>query len=389
MSVRKVDVLIVGGGLVGTSTAFFLRQRGLSVVVLERDRIGVHASGTNFGNVRRQGRYLPQLPLANRSLSIWNRLPELLGEDVEFRATGHIRAILDEHSATMAERFAADALPYGLEIELLGHNAMRQRFPFFGERVIMGSFSPSDGQANPRLAAPAFARAAERAGASIIEGATAASIERVGDDFLLATPRHGTFRASAVQISAGAWGGTLTADLGEPVPMAPGAPQVAITEPLSTGIPSVVGVWTSDKTRNVYCRQVEQGNLVFGGGIRGKASIEPSRATVDPKNTERQIANLTDLIPTLADARVIRSWSGVEGYIDDDLPVMGPSARQPGLFYAFGFCGYGFQLAPGVGDVMAELIATGRTETPIDEFTLDRFGSYSSGRDRAVQPASQ
>ncbi|MEM8663631.1 MAG: FAD-dependent oxidoreductase, partial [Pseudomonadota bacterium] len=273
MDAHKTDVVVVGGGLMGAATAFFLRGRGLSVTVLERDRIGAHASGTNFGNVRRQGRYPPQLPLANRSLAIWHRLPELLGEDAEFRATGHIRAITEESAAGMAERFAAEALPYGLEIELLGQNAMRQRFPFFGDDVIMGSFSPLDGQANPRLAAPAFARAAVRAGARVVEGATVVAIERLGDDFVLSTTQHGSFRAGAVQISAGAWGGALAASLGETVPIAPGGPQMAVTEPLPHGISPVVGVWTSDKTRNIYCRQVERGNVVFGGGVRGKASL--------------------------------------------------------------------------------------------------------------------
>ncbi|MEM8853139.1 MAG: FAD-binding oxidoreductase [Pseudomonadota bacterium] len=372
MGMRKTDVVIVGGGLVGAATAFFLRQRGLSVTVLERDRVGAHASGTNFGNVRRQGRYPPQLPLANRSLAIWRRLPSLIGEDAEFRVTGHIRAITEESAGAMAERFAEDALPYGLSIELLGQNAMRQRFPFFGDTVIMGSFSPKDGQANPRLAAPAFARAAQRAGAVIIEGCTVTAIERDGADYLVETDQ-GTFHAGAVQISAGAWGGLLAATFGETVPLSPGGPQMAVTEPLPYGLTPVVGVWTQDKARNIYCRQVERGNVVFGGGVRGDASLTTRRATLNPVNTQRQMDTLTGLIPALGHARIIRTWSGVEGYVDDGLPVMGPSARHPGLFYAFGFCGHGFQLAPGVGDVMAELIATGQTTTPIEDFAIQRF----------------
>src|ERR1700691_5565563 len=91
MSRSQADVIIVGGGLMGAATAFFLRRRGRSVILLERGLVGQQASGTNFGNVRRQGRFLPQLPLANRSREIWGRLPELIGEDVEFLVSGHIR----------------------------------------------------------------------------------------------------------------------------------------------------------------------------------------------------------------------------------------------------------------------------------------------------------
>src|SRR6202043_3918956 len=91
MTVRAADAIIVGGGLMGAATAFFLAKRGRSAILLERDLVGQHASGTNFGNVRRQGRFLPQLPLANRSRAIWGKLPELIGEDAEFLASGHIR----------------------------------------------------------------------------------------------------------------------------------------------------------------------------------------------------------------------------------------------------------------------------------------------------------
>jgi sarcosine oxidase subunit beta len=87
------------------------------------------------------------------------------------------------------------------------------------------------------------------------------------------------------------------------------------------------------------------------------------------------MAQLRRVIPGLAAASVIRVWSGVESYLPDDIPVMGPSATTPGLFYAFGFCGAGFQIGPGVGDVMAELIATGATTTPIADYAIARFSA--------------
>jgi len=94
MTVHKADVVIVGGGLMGSAAAFFLRQRGQSVILLERDQIGQYASGVNFGNVRRQGRFLGQLALANRSWALWKRLPELIDDDLEFIASGHMRVCI-------------------------------------------------------------------------------------------------------------------------------------------------------------------------------------------------------------------------------------------------------------------------------------------------------
>ncbi|HEY6868551.1 MAG TPA: FAD-dependent oxidoreductase, partial [Novosphingobium sp.] len=165
------DVAIIGGGLMGCSAAFFLRQRGLSVTLLETDKVGRQASGTNFGNVRRQGRPIFQLPLANRALRIWRQAHELLGADVEYLQSGHMRVCFRDRPENVGrmEDYARLAREEGLELELLTGNALRARFPWLGPEVLAGSHSAMDGHANPRLAAPAFARAAARLGARVLE----------------------------------------------------------------------------------------------------------------------------------------------------------------------------------------------------------------------------
>jgi sarcosine oxidase subunit beta len=342
------------------------------VILLERDMVGSHASGTNFGNVRRQGRFLPQLPLANLSRDIWGRLPELIGEDAEFLPSGHLRVAFREEDAARLGAYARDSRPYGLELELISGNALRMRFPFLSPEVRMASYSPADGHANPRLAAPVFARAARRAGAEILEGVEVLSIDKGAEDFVVETT-IGTVLAPVLQVSAGAWGGLLAAAFGEPVPITPRGPQMAVTEPVPYRVEPVMGIATGVEEEGVYLRQVKRGNIVFGGGRRSEASLETKRARLDPLNTLRQLPQVTRLLPAMRQLRVIRTWSGVEGYMADDVPVMGPSARVSGLFYAFGFCGHGFQLGPGVGATMAELIATGSVGVPIEPFRIARF----------------
>ncbi|HEY8613020.1 MAG TPA: FAD-binding oxidoreductase [Roseomonas sp.] len=373
MSENRADVLILGGGLMGAATAFFLRQRGLSVILLERGLVGQQASGVNFGNVRRQGRFLPQLHLANRSRAIWGRLPELLGEDVEFLPSGHLRVAYTLETVAMMEAYRDGARPYGLELEMLSGNAVRARFPWLSAEVLAGSYSPHDGHANPRLAAPAFARAARRTGAQIEENAEVLYIEREGGGFRLDTADGRAWRAPALQVSAGAWGGRIAERLGEPVPLTPRGPQMAVTEAAPYALEPVLGVTTKEISEVIYLRQVTRGNIVFGGTGHGPADLDTIRARVNPRITLHQFTQLRRMVPAISALRIIRVWSGIEGYMRDDIPVMGPSARWPGLFYAFGFCGHGFQLGPGVGDVMAELIATGRTETPIEPFHIGRF----------------
>lgn len=389
MTTHSADVIIVGAGIMGSATAFFLRQRGCSVLLLERGLAGQQASGVNFGNVRRQGRFLPQLPLANRSAAIWRRLPELIGEDVEYLQSGHIRVCYTPERIGFLEQHVRDARDYGLELEMISTAALRARFPFFANEAVAGSYSPEDGHANPRLTAPAFARAARRHGAQVFENTEVVEIEKDGVDFRVTAADGTTFRAPSMLISAGAWGDKMCAKFGEPVPLIVRGPQMAVTEPVPYKFEPAVGVSSEDPTDSIYFRQVLRGNIVFGGCLRGPAFADARRAYVDPNSTLHQLRQLTRVAPALANVNVIRVWSGIESYLPDDIPIMGPSARVPGLHYAFGFCGHGFQLGPGVGDVMAELIHTGATSTPLEPFLISRFAKAESASTAPANHAEQ
>ena len=373
MSALKADVIIVGGGFMGAASAFFLRKRGVSVILLERGLIGQQASGVNFGNVRRQGRAIEQLPLANRSREIWVRLKELIGEDVELLLNGHLRVGYRPVHAERMEAYARDAQPYGLDLQMMTAKAVRERFPFLGPEVTAGCYAPHDGHANPRLAAPAFGRAAVREGAQVFENTEIVHIEKAGEDFQVQAADGRNFAAPVVLVTAGAWGDRISAAFGEPVPLQVKGPQMCVTEPVPYAIAPTIGLATDVPEEIVYFRQVARGNIVIGGGGHEPVDMENRRAHVHPRRTLMTLAQLPRVVPTFNRLNIIRVWSGIEGYMQDSRPVMGPSARVPGLYYAFGFSGHGFQLGPGVGDVMAELIHTGATSTPIGQYHIGRF----------------
>jgi sarcosine oxidase subunit beta len=373
MTENKADVIIVGGGFMGAATAFFLRKRGVSVILIERGLIGQQASGVNFGNVRRQGRHFEQLPLAQRSHAIWNRLPELIGEDVEFLVSGNMRAGYRPEHVERMEAYARDVKAHGIDLELISGARLRQKLPYLGPDILLASYLPSDGHANPRLAAPAFGRAAVREGARVFENTEIVDIEKDGADFRVTAADGRIFKAPAVQISAGAWANRLSAKFGEPVPMHAKGPQMCVTEPVPYAIGPAIGVPSTIKEEVIYFRQVKRGNIVIGGCGHEPVDLDLRRAYVNPHITLMQFTQLPRIVPALRRLNIIRVWSGIEGYMQDERPVMGPSARVPGLYYAFGFSGHGFQLGPGVGDVMAELIHTGATTTPIAQYSIGRF----------------
>jgi sarcosine oxidase subunit beta len=370
---NAADVIIVGGGIMGTSAALFLRRHGKSVILVERGLIGQQASGVNFGNVRRQGRYLHQLPLANRSRAIWEHLSEMVGEDCEFVASGHLRVCYTREQADRLEAYARDARDYGLDLEMISTDALRTRFPYLGREIVAASYDPTGGHANPRLTTPAIGRAAKRAGADVREESEVTAVAKVGDDFVVEVASQGELRAPVLLVTAGAWSGKLSAMFGEAVPLGVYGPQMTVTEPVPYRIAPSIGVATPHLHETVYFRQVKRGNIVSGGFARGPASIDTNRATVLPEAILGQMEQLRRVMPAFARVNMIRSWSGIEGYLPDDVPIMASSATTPGLFYAFGFCGAGFQIGPGVGDVMAELIARGTTTTAIAPYGISRF----------------
>jgi sarcosine oxidase subunit beta len=366
--IRRIDsdVAIIGGGLVGSSAALRLRGMGFSVTLLDKGFCGAQASGVNYGGVRRQARPPEQLPLSQRSHAIWPRLKALIGIDGEFLRSGHLKLARSESDMASLEAYAARVASFGLDLELVGHNQLRERFGISGD-VIGGSFCPGDGHANPRLVASGFAAAARRAGVEVLENTAVTGVTRSGEGFALEAGEV-SLKARIVINSAGAWADQFARDFGEPVPLQRTYPSMVVTEPLAP----FLGVNIGMEGGGIYARQVARGNFVVGGE-RARPLDNPDFSRPRSDGVIAIMQRAGELFGQLRHAHAIRFWSGTEATMPDNNPVIGPSSTTPGLIHAFGFSGAGFQIAPGVGEVLAELVRDGKTSTPIEAFGIDRF----------------
>lgn len=367
----RVDVTIVGGGIAGCAAAVALRKAGMTVALLERNLCGAGASGVNFGGVRQQGRHLAEIPLARRARPLWDGLNALLGEDVEFVASGHVKLARSELDMAELEAHARDAAELGLRLQLLGRAALRAESPWLGRGVVGASLCAEDGHANPRLVGPAFARLARRCGADVREHTpvdsavrTTVGFEARSDD-LEVTSR---FLVNCAGIGAG----KIANGFDEPVPLAPLVPNMLVTEPLPFFIDRSIGVCGG----GIYLRQIARGNAILGGGD-GWADAECSRSRPLTEPSLAAMASALDIVPGLAGSHVIRTWTGIDGQMPDQIPVIGFSATTPNLVHAFGFSGHGFQLGPVVGEIIAELVTEGRSISPLEPFAIDRFVGWS------------
>jgi sarcosine oxidase subunit beta len=362
------DVIVIGGGIVGCAIALHVARKGHSVILLERDQAGIRASGVNFGGVRQHGRALAEIPLSFRSRATWGDLEALIGTDGEFAVTGHLRLARKESDVAVLQLHLQAVSLHGLNIEFLDRSDLDRRFPWLGPHIIAGTYCPTDGQANPRLIAPAFAAAARKAGATLLEGAEVVEATHDGGLFCVATKDGRRFDAPLLANAAGAWAHKIAGWFGEPVALVPEVPQVMVTEPAPYRFQPALGVIGGD----LYFRQVPRGNVIFGGGD-GRANADHTRSRPLPEISARATAEAARIVPEIRHLNIIRTWTGVDGDTEDGSPIVGPSTTTPGLFHAFGFCGHGFQLGPGVGAVLAELLIDGRSDTDIHGLGIARF----------------
>lgn len=371
MQPQSTEVIIIGGGIVGSAAALALRHLNISVILIERDLCGSHSSGVNYGGVRRQGRSLSQLPLAARSHEIWGRLKSLIGIDGEYVRSGHLKLARSESDLASLERYREETLDYGMNLRMLRSGELRQLYPWLGDRAVGGSLCPDDGHANPRLVSPAFAAAAARAGAMIHERTTVDKVEHDGQQFHVYTRNGLVFRSNFLLNCAGAWAGQIAAQFNEPVPMESIHPVMVVTEPLPAFMNLSLGV----EGGGVYARQAPSGNCVIGGS-RGFA-LDSQRARPSREAINLVLRQTVELLPTLRHTNIIRSWSGTEGNLPDRQPIIGKSKTTPGLIHAFGFAGAGFQTGPAVGEVLAEIVRDGQSSTPIEAFAIERYTQQS------------
>lgn len=366
---KKSHVCIIGGGIVGCTTAYFLARQGFSVTVLERDTVGSNASGVNFGGVRRHARHEFELPLAIKSHRIWQQLPELVGHDCDLETPGHLKVALKEEEMAVLEAWLPIGKAEGVDVELLGREQVLRRHPWLSGDVAGASFCQGDGFANPRLVAPAFAKAARSLGVRILEGFPVTGVEKsAGKGWIISSGNSDRLQADIVVNASGAWASSFALPLSSPIHLTPYAPQMFVTEPTRIFPLPVLGLVNG----KIYLRQSVRGNIIFGGG-RGDIRPDGLRSRPAGRPFTETTALMRELIPSLAQVALIRSWTGIEGHTPDGLPVVGQCPTYETLYHAWGFSGHGFQMGPAVGLTLAEVIGTGISDIDLNPFRIDRF----------------
>lgn len=418
---EKVDVVVIGGGIIGSSTALELAEHGLSVALCEKGGIGHEQSSRNWGWVRISRRDPREVPLMAEALRLWNNLDKRIEADTGYKRAGIIFTCATDRDYADHERWSRNLEPYQLESRMLSRAEFKAMFPSSQLDIKGALYTPADGRAEPQRAAPAIAEAARRKGAAVLTECAVRGIETRAGKISGVVTERGPIACDAVVLAGGAWSSLLSGNHGLRLPQLKVMNSVIRTKPLEGGPEQALwaksfavrkrrdgGYTIASGHENVVdivpksfrfgadflpALRAEWRSLRFrlGGRFFDEARIpnrwaldEPSpfeyNRVLDPKPSKKladdALAELAQAFPVFAKAEIAQRWAGYIDVTPDAVPVISAIDTIPGFHIATGFSGHGFGIGPAAGRLMADIVTN---RAPIVDPGAFRFSRFSDG----------
>ncbi len=377
----KTKVVIIGAGMVGASIAFHLTRLGeKDVFILEKSYVSSGSTGRCAGGIRQQWSTRNNVRLAMRSVEWFKRMKEDTGMDVEYKQGGYLILSFDEEEA---EEFAENVKMQkeeGLEVEVLTPKQVKRRFPYVNvEGVKLATFCPTDGHANPHLANFAYIRRSVENGARLFTKTEVKEIDVSNGTVKGVWTNAGYIECEVVINAAGPWSKDIGEMVGIDLPTESYRHQILVTEPLENMMDPMIISFSG----NFYIRQTRHGSFLMGQGDKDERPGINRKVTA--KFLLEMVNKMSRRFPFLRNLRVIRQWSGEYNMSPDAQPIVGLSENVSGYFYAVGFSGHGFMVAPAVGEAIAEWIVFGKPKSvDVSQLSLERFKGKEFLKERSV-----
>jgi sarcosine oxidase subunit beta len=365
---ESFDIVVVGAGIVGLSTAWRAAREGARVLVLDKGATAAEASSRATGFAGLPGGLEGESNLARVSETLWDRLDDDLGYPTEWTQKGRLWLAIDEAEHERLKITYQRFQQTGMTFELIDAATTRALVPSVTPEVRAAILTTRSGHANPQRTAQAFAWAFQDLGGEIREHTPVLAV--LVEAGRIRGPRtpHGEIHAGSVVLCAGAHIGPLLAPLGLDFPVAPVRLEAFVTTPVPPLFDQAV------VANGLAIRQTRRGNIHVNGGPHewleaGVASDMPKPTTPLVRNIARR---LYEVFPTLRQAQMLRSWAGVIDMTPDQIVLIHRFETPAGLV-ACSSAGHGFGMSPALGLALSQLALHGRTELPIDDLTLDRL----------------
>ncbi|PRD43655.1 D-amino-acid oxidase [Phyllobacterium phragmitis] len=416
----RVDVVIIGGGILGVSTAYFLAKRGVSVALCEKGEIGAEQSSRNWGWVRKQGGDPSEIPLTLHSVELWNTMNEDIGAETGFRTCGSISLASSARDIAACEGWVDSVREYLPELgtKVLSKRELQDILPGAPRHFVGGLYTATDGRAEPQLAAPAIAKAARSRGAAVMTNCAVRGFETSAGRISGVVTEKGSIACGSVVLAGGAWCRIFCANMGIFFPQLKlrtsvmrtkpleGGPETAAMAPgysfrrrldggytIGTGFmnyadlvpdsfrmlplfwPTLRHEWSTIRVR-LGRRFFDELTMPARWRLDGVSPFEAARI-LDPdpvvSDLDRVLETLSADFPVFRSAKIAKQWAGMIDVSPDAMPFLTAIPSTPGFFIATGFSGHGFGNGPGAGYLMADLVTGAKPHVNPHPFRFSRF----------------
>jgi glycine/D-amino acid oxidase-like deaminating enzyme len=419
----RADVVVIGGGIIGTSTALFLAQKGVSVALVEKGHIAGEQSSRNWGWCRKMARDPREIPLVIESLRLWQGMNQTVEAETGFRTCGIMYLAETPQDLERLEGWLDHAREYQLDTRAIDAAEVARLLPGSAKPWAGALYTASDGKAEPQRAAPAIAAAARRLGATVVSDCAARGIETAAGRVAAVVTEKGRIACQSVVLAGGAWSRLFCGNLGVELPQLKVLGSVMRTERLDGGpeisasgglfgyrkrmdggyTVATLGVRTIDlvpdnlrllpqylpaarlhwkKLRfRVGRRFAEEWRLPRRWQLDQASPFEAVRVldpAADPYVLERARASIAEAFPAFRNVAVAESWGGMIDVMPDAIPVISAVDAVPGFFIATGFSGHGFGIGPGAGRLVADMVVGAPPIVDPSPFRLSRFTDGSN-----------
>ncbi len=362
-------MVIIGGGVIGTSAAFHLAEAGVDVLLVDRAQLGSGSTCRAAGGVRTQFSDALNIEIARRSLAAFRDFGRRPGWEIDLKQVGYLFALTRASDLEAFEQSVALQNEYGLRSRILTVEEARRLCPLLeGDDMLAAAFSPGDGHATPEGAVQGYAFAARAHGAHIRVGCEALAINTHGGEITDVVTHHGRVRTSTVICAAGAWSRSCGEMVGTDLPITPLRRQILFTDAID-GLPADLPMTIDFESSFYFHRE--------GPGLLMGMSDQSEKPGFSTETTEDWIPQLMDVVrrraPRIADAGIRGGWAGLYEMTPDHNAIIGEAAGVSRFLYATGFSGHGFLQAPAVGEIVRDMVLRRPTFVDIAPLRVERF----------------
>ncbi|MBV8940539.1 MAG: FAD-binding oxidoreductase [Solirubrobacterales bacterium] len=362
-------VVVIGGGVIGSSAAFHLAEAGVEVVLLERAHLGSGSTSRAAGGVRTQFSDALNVEIARRSLDAFRDFARRPGWDIDLRHVGYLFVLSRESDVEEFQRSVALQNERGLDSRMVTAGEARGLCPLVeGDDILAGAFSPGDGHATPEGVVQGYASAARAHGADIRLNCEVLDIETSGDEITAVVTDQGSIETTTVTCAAGAWSRSCGAMVGVHLPVTPLRRQILFTEGIG-GMPAHLPMTIDFESSFYFHRE--------GLGVLMGMSDPHEKPGFSVETTDDWIPGLMEVVrrraPRLADAGIRGGWAGLYEMTPDRNAIIGEAEGVSRFLYATGFSGHGFLQAPAVGEILRDLVLQRPTFVDISPLAVERF----------------